>query len=275
MKHSRFEALIIALGAIVIITPVLLGPPLNPQWQELVAQGLLVVVLASAVHWGRDGGSLAAAAAMFAYVVIRVPLLSTEGLTSNTVGMILTRMITFSLVGVLGGELFARLKYLLARLEGSAMLDHVTNVYNRRYCARAIGDGIGGFQRYQTPFSVALVSLSPGLLNDLHTARQNTMLRTVASRIRNDVRLVDDIGYLGDGRFMLLFPHTDKSGARAASDRVCATVREALGARDQSVVTVTLGCPEDIDALCELARSLDPEVDLPLDAGVDDVGQRS
>ncbi|MHB1340129.1 MAG: GGDEF domain-containing protein [Coriobacteriia bacterium] len=261
MKYSRFEALMITLGGIVIVGSIFVAPTANPQWQELLGQALLLVVLAGAVHWGRDGGSVAAVAATLVYVVVRIPLLSTEGLSPAVVGMILTRMITFGVVGILGGEMFGRIKYFFARLNGASMLDEHTNVYNRAYCGTALKSGLGQFQRYQAPFAVALVSLAPGLLTDLRPSRQRSLLRNVASHIRNDIRLVDDVGYLGDGRFLLILPQTPKSGAEVAADRVRGTVRDLVGARDESVTATALAVPEDASAICDLARSLDPEVE--------------
>lgn len=261
MKYSRFEFLMTTLGGVVILGSIFIAPAAQPQWQELLGQALILVVLAAAVHWGRDGGSVAAVAATLAYVVVRIPLLSAEGLSSTVIGMIITRMLTFGLVGILGGELFGRIKYFFARLDGSSMLDEVTNVYNRRYCGTTLKSGLGQFQRYQTPFAVALISLAPGLLVDLRPMRQKALLRSVASRIRNDIRLVDDVGYLGDGRFLLILPHTPKPGAEVAADRVRGNVRDLLGARDESVTATALGVPDDANAICDLARSLDPEVE--------------
>lgn len=261
MKYSRFEALMISLGAVVIVGSIFISPAPNPQWQEILGQALMLTVLAGAVHWGRDGGSVAAVAATLVYVVVRIPLLSAEGLSSTSVSMILTRMVSFGLVGILGGELFARIKYFFARLDGSAVVDETTNVYNRRYCGAALKNGLGQFQRYQAPFAVALVSLSPGLLTDLRPTRQRSMLRSVASAIRNDIRLVDDVGYLGDGRYLLILPQTPKIGAEVAADRVRRNVRDLLGAKDESVTATALAVPDDATAICDLARSLEPQAE--------------
>ncbi len=73
------------------------------------------------------------------------------------------------------------------------------------------------------------------------------------------MRLVDDVGYLGDGRYLIILPQTPKSGAEVASDRIRRSVRDLIGARDESVTSTPLGCPGDVAAICDLARSLDPE----------------
>ncbi len=259
LKYSRFELLMISLGIIVIVGSVVLGPgSAVVAWQEVIAQLLIVAVLAAALHWGRDGGSVAAFAAILVYVVMRIPLLSEVGPTQNLIVMIATRALTYALVGIIGGEFFGRIKYIFARIDGNSMLDEHTQVYNRVYCAQALKSGLGQFQRYQTPFSIGVVSLSPGLLADLRPSRQRLLLRSVASTIRNDIRLVDDVGYLGDGRFLVILPQTPKSGADVATDRIRGSVRDLIGARDESVTATPLGCPGDSAAICDLARSLDP-----------------
>lgn len=267
MKYSRFETLMISLGAVVILGSLLLGPSVNQPgfWQEAVGQVLIIVVLGAAVHWGRDGGSVAAFAATLAYVITRIPLLSEQGLTKNIFAMIATRVLIYTIVGILGGEIFGRVKYIIAQLEGSSILDDLTQVYNRRYCGQTLKNGLGQFQRYQVPFSVAVISLAPGLVADLRPSRQRTLLRSTATHIRNDIRLVDDVGYLGDGRFLVILPQTSGSGAEVASDRIRRTVRDLFGAKDESVTATPLALPGDAAAICDLARSLDPETEEHLD----------
>lgn len=259
MKYSRFELLMTTLGGLVVIGSVFLGSSASTvAWQEIVAQLLIIIVLAAAVHWGRDGGSIAAFAAILGYVLMRIPLLKELGPSNTLVVMISTRSVVYAIVGIVGGEFFGRIRYLFAHLDGNSMLDEYTLVYNRAYCAQALKSGLGQYQRYETPFAIAILSLAPGLLADLRPSRQRTLLRGVASTIRNDVRLVDDVGYLGDGRFLIMLPQTPKPGAKTASDRIRTSVRDLVGAKDESVSATPLGCPGDSAAICDLARSLDP-----------------
>jgi len=258
VKYSRFEMLIMVLGSAVIMGSVFLPSAGTLLIQEVIAQLLIVAVLFSAVHWGRNGGFIAAVAATLAYVILRMPLMNDQGLTSAIIGMIVTRTITYGAVGIVGGEICGRIKYFFARIQGSPLIDDATQVYNGVYCGQAIKSGIAEFRRYKTPFSIAVISLSPTLISDLRPARQRSVLRTAATHIRNDVRLVDDVGHLGDGDFMLLLPHTPGDGARIAADRVRRTTRDLMGAKDESVSARVLTLPDDIEELCNLGRELDP-----------------
>ncbi len=257
MKYSRFETLILALGGAVIVGSMFVpGSALLPR--EVFAQFLIVVVLFAAAHWGRNGGFVAAVAATMVYVIIRIPLMNEQGLTSPVVGMIVTRTVTYGVVGIVGGEVCGRIKYFLARIQGSSLVDDSTQVYNSVFCGQALRSGISEFRRYNTPLSIVLLNLSPTLFADLRPGRQRNLLRTAASHMRNDVRLVDDVGYLGDGEFMLILPHTPQEGANVAADRVKNNVRDLLGAKDTSVTTRVLSLPEDAEAMCDLSRRLDP-----------------
>ncbi|MCX8007130.1 MAG: diguanylate cyclase [Coriobacteriia bacterium] len=265
MKYSRFETLVIALGAAVVTASVLVPRETAVQLPEVIGQVLLFLTFAAAAHWGRNGGSVAAAASALVYVITRVPLLADQGMSHGLAGAILTRLVSYALVGIVGGELFGRIKYFLARVDGSIMLDEYTQVYNRRYCSQALRNAIAQYQRYQTPYAVALLSLSPALFAELRPGRQHSLLKSVANHIRGDIRLVDDVGYLGDGRFLLMLPNTPKAGAEVAADRVRAGVRDLIGARDESVSATVLGVAEDASAVCELARSLEPQAPPRLD----------
>ena len=90
MHYSRFERLIIGMGAIAIFGALALSLMSGgPGPVEVVAQVLLFGVLVVAVHWGRRGGMIAALGASVIYIALRIPLLSSdlasriEGLTRH------------------------------------------------------------------------------------------------------------------------------------------------------------------------------------------------
>lgn len=257
VDYGRFERLVLGLGSAVIVASMFLTrTTLIPQ--EVAAQLLIIAVLGGAVHWGRNGGFVIAVAATLAYLLMRVPLLSEAGLTSATFTMVLTRMATYGTVGILGGEACGRLKYLLTHVGENAVLDEVTMVYNARFIGRAIRNDVLRFQRYQTLTSVVLVKLAPALLGRSRKKDART-LRAVATHLRTNVRVIDDVGYIRAGEFSVLLGQTPRTGAEVTADRVRRGVRDLLGAQDTAVAVTVLTLPDDMDALLALAGQLSPE----------------
>jgi GGDEF domain-containing protein len=258
MKYSRFEQLIIAIGALVIIGSLLLSLPSGgPGLVEGLAQLMLLAVLVAAVHYGRKGGLIAAILASAVYIVLRLPLLaSTDGVTSATFFLILTRLGAYGLVGIVGGEICTRVKYIFARYDDSNTIDDWSRVYNQRYASHALEQARGRFARYGEPFSAVVLALSPSLTSELQPSRQRALVRGVAGYLRGDVRMVDEVSRLDDGRFLILLPHTPKEGGVIVNDRLASGVREVLGAREESVRAMCYGAAEDAVALSTLAADI-------------------
>lgn len=258
MKYSHFEALALVLGTGAIIASVFVSPGSAPQAAEVTAQLLLIVVLAAALHWGRNGGFLATLLAMAVYVAMRVPLLQSQGLSTEVLTLLVTRAFTYSIVGVVGGELSARIKYIFARFENDALIDSQTGVYSARFAADAINSGVGQWERYQTEYSVVTISVAQCVYAALNAKRARQLMRQVAAHIRNDIRMVDDLAAGSTGTFHVLLPRTDATGAHVVAERLTIAVRDLLDARDDAVSASVLSAAADAAQLKKLADALNP-----------------
>ena len=252
MKYSRFELLALSVGMVSVAGAVLGTLRGGLVIEEIVAQALLLVVLVSAVHWGRKAGTVTAILAILTYVVMRAPLLIRERFSADVVELVLIRTLTYGVVGIVGGELCSRIRYLLARLERTSNIDECTQLFNERFIAETLRSMIGEYERYRQSFSVVAISLAESSMTGLPPAHRRSRLRAVATQIRGDVRLVDDVALLDDGRFLLVLPHTDKAGARIAADRVSRGVRRLLGEQGDSLRADVLGVEEDLCAIRDL-----------------------
>ena len=260
MTYERFERLVLIVGGLAIVGAMSISLGRHAVIEELVGQVLLLLVLLGAVHWGRKGGFAAAVAASLAYFVIRVPSVVAEGGLNLDLSVLLAiRMATYGSVGILGGELCGRIKYFFARIDDSSSIDEWTRVYNHNAISRSLAAAHGQHTRYGNAYSVILLTLAPQLTEELRPSRQRMLLRRVAAHVRADVRLVDDLGRLNDGRFLLVLPQTPLEGAKIASGRVRAGVRELLGAKDESVTSTVLGTPDDTERLAGLLAELLPD----------------
>jgi len=259
VDYRRLETLVLLTGSVLVIAGLLLAPAAQPYlWQEIAARVISLVVLAAAAHWGRDGGAIAAALAIVAYIAIQIPDLTTGGITPDMTRGLAAFGITYGALGIIGGEVFGRLRYLVRRLGESVLLDDDTGVFNKAYCAQSLTSSLTAHQRYERPLSVIVVSLSPGLLTDLRPTAQRKILRSAASSLRHDMRVTDDVGHLGQGRFLLILRETSRTGAEIVADRIRSHVRDLLGAKDTAVTATVLAAPADLDSMTSLARSLEP-----------------
>jgi GGDEF domain-containing protein len=257
VNYSRFEQLVLVVGGAVVLGSLAMALPASAQPEpiEIVGQLLFFAVLIAAVFYGRRGGTLAAIVASAIYVVWRVPLTG-DPLTPALALVIAARLVAYGALGIAGGEACSRLRYTLTRLEGGSALDEWSHVYNHAYAVKTLEQSLGRFRRYEEPFSVVLLTLAPALFSEVKPARQRALIRGVADHIRADVRMVDEVARLADGRFLVLLPHTATAGATVVGSRLETIVRRALGAQNQAVTCSTLAAPEDEPALAALLADI-------------------
>lgn len=272
MKYWRFEVMVIVLGIAVVAASLVVGPAATTHPTEIVAQLLIVVVLVGAAHWGRDGGFIAAVVATVIYLVMSLPAFAEHGLTADAVVPIAVHVGIYAFVGIIGGDVCGRVKYLFARISADPLLDEETGVYSARYAAQAIRSGAETYQRYKAPYSVVRVTAEPLVFEELRPGRRRAVLRQIAGATRGAVRLVDDVAYAGDGVFLVLLPQTDATGAETVEERLVRDIHELLGAAGRSIATEVLSCADRCEYLLGLARSLQLSTESTVEPE-DDVGE--
>jgi GGDEF domain-containing protein len=237
----------------------------DSPWHEVVGQVLLVMVLAAAMHWGRRGGFAAAAFASLAYVALLMPSLVAGPSGFGDFGAILLRVLAFGVLGIVGGEVSVRMRYALSELDGQRATDGLSGVFTRQFGAHRLAMARERLHRYDEEYSVVLVTLVPEVATD-KVGRTRPAIRVTADCIRGDVRMVDEVSYLDDGRFLVLLPHTSRANAGIVSDRLAASVRAALEVPASAVTAAFLGGREDARAVEALLERLE-EGDAHLPSG--------
>jgi GGDEF domain-containing protein len=194
------------------------------------------------------------------FVLASIPGISGDrGLTSETLLLLATRVLIFGVVGILGGEACGRLRVFFTRATNGAIYDEWSQAFNQAYAYAALTKSIASFERYEQQFTVAVVTLAPSLTSDLGPQRVRNVVRGVAKHLRNDVRMVDEVSLLNDGRFLVLFPNTPVENAKTPATRLARGVRHLLGAKDESVTAQCLGPDNDLPALKALAAQIAPD----------------
>ncbi len=260
MHISKFERLVLLLGAsIVFATLAFTFTGNGPETAESVALIMLFIVLAVAVRYGRRGGLVAAVIASGVYILMRAPLLSSGPLSPAALTMVLAQLAAFGLVGIVGGELCARINYLIADLNDGSAIDEWSRVYNQKHAAASLTRALARFTRYGEEFSLLVVTLSDAVFADYSPAAKRKIIRGLANHIRTDVRVVDEVARLDDGRFAVMLPHTPKAGGEVVRARLTGGLQSALGSRDNTVKVVCLSVPDDDVSLTSLLAQIAPQ----------------
>ena len=125
-----------------------------------------------------------------------------------------------------------------------------------RYASAALDKALSMFSRYDHVFTVILVRVAPSVTADLGPQKVRTIVRGVAGYLRGDLRMIDEVARLDDGRFFVLLPNTPGQGGAIVAARVVVGIRELLGARDESVTVKSFNPIDDLPALTALADEI-------------------
>ena len=258
MTYRQVERAVLIVGALAILCGVLLWVPTGTSPVELIAQALIFGVLLAAVRFGPRGGFIGAVVASLIYVWLQLPILADQQLEATELLAIVLRMLSFGALGIIGGEVFMRLRYNLKRLEGGTALDEWSRVYSQNYLAARLSQARLRAERYDEPVSLIVIEVSASVYAGLSPSRQRSMVRAVADHLRSIVRTVDEVARLDDGRFAVLLPHTPTDGASVVQERTCAAVRTVLGALPESVSAFRLALPQDAAGFDRFVDSITP-----------------
>ncbi len=151
---------------------------------------------------------------------MRVPDIIRIGLVAPILQLLIIRVLVYGVVGIGGGIICSRIKYLFAKLEQLDHIDDVTSLYNPSYLAKLFEKCVEEFERYQNLFSMATLEIDSTAFSKLKKVQLRTELREIGLSIRNDIRAVDEAGRVSHTGFGLIFPNTNASGATVAGERI-------------------------------------------------------
>lgn len=140
----------------------------------------------------------------------------------------------------------------LLQKERGALVDELTELYNRRYFNDAIQREVERFKRFAQRFSLVMLDVDHfKRFNDTygHLVGDDA-LKNVAAALRETARTFDHVVRYGGEEFALILPHTDADQATAAAERLRLAVenRPVLVEGEAVRLTVSLGVatfPED------------------------------
>lgn len=258
----------VALGFAVILATMIDAINSELGYGNLLGQALMAPVLFVALHWGRRSGQLAALAAGVIYLAATATGNdSSFGLISQEV---VIRAIAYGAVGILGGELAHKMKYVLAGIENENYLDQQTKVFDKSYLTRLIQNFISYHSRYTRPFSIIMITLTQaGASADRLLPLDQKGMRLSAMILRDNIRIIDELGCWNNTTLCVVAPDTATHDAPAACRRITRVLDEQLNGYGYNVGSAThtssycLTFPNDRGKIEELIGAGLPEQDPP------------
>jgi diguanylate cyclase (GGDEF)-like protein len=144
-----------------------------------------------------------------------------------------------------------------------AAIDYLTNIPNSRSFHQAAEYEINRQRRYQHPFTVVYFDVDDfKKINDQfgHTAG-DTLLRTVATVIKKNIRAVDIAARIAGDEFIILLPETTSESAHAVIEKIRKNLLAAMQ-KNNWPVTFSFGAvtfteiPSSVDKMIQKADEL-------------------
>lgn len=259
MKYRKYELLFTSLGLAIVLGTTIIAINQQADPTDVLGQALLAPVLVLALHYGRRVGFIAAMMAVIIYIVNKFYLngYPTDLIPAN----LIIRSASYGLVGIIGGYIASRMKYLLIKFDDNDFIDKQSDIYNRKYMAKLIRLYVSKQERNQQDFTVALIKVEHWKFNLFAMNLKNKIIKETAKAICGNVRLVDELGHLGNGVYCLLMPETSLSNANIAINRIRKLTLKQLNIfiplRDKrfDLKVSLLGYPKDSEAINSLINS--------------------
>ena len=134
------------------------------------------------------------------------------------------------------------LKAVLAQSHEITNTDVLTFLPNRRKIIVDLQEEVIRATRYNTPLSISMVDIDHFKnVNDTygHAAGDET-LRTIAARLREQIRHPDTLGRYGGEEFLIVLPNSEIKAAVEQASRLCGNIRGLqIEATEQKQISVT------------------------------------
>lgn len=191
---------------------------LRQEWEVIVKSGKRRTVIAEAARIEADNGEL--------------------------------RKVTFVIDITQRKQLEERLKQANERLDHQARHDELTQLFNRRAGLQCLDDEIKRYQRYGTPFSIAIYDLDDfKAVNDTHGhSTGDNVLKQFSALVSELLRSTDKHIRLGGEEFLIIMPGVNAEEAYQGMERVRESIAQQTFTEHQLTMTLSSGVAGYVEA---------------------------
>ncbi len=160
-----------------------------------------------------------------------------------------------------------QLESMLTQVETLAIMDSLTNLFNRRRFETILANEFKKSQRYLQPLSCMMIDIDhfKDVNDSFGHQTGDLVLREVARLIQAGIREVDTPARWGGEEFVVLSPSTSKENAGRAADRILKSISTfAFPGIDGKKLTVSVGVAGIPDSRIDTPEKLIHAADLAL-----------
>ena len=191
-----------------------------------------------------------------------------EGTFSEADEQILTTIADFAGIAISNARAVAKINRLV-------ITDDLTGLYNSRYFFEQVEYEVERAKRYYTPLSLVFFDLDRfKTVNDTYGHLTGSrLLKEVGELLQKQIRKTDRAARYGGDEFVIILPHTDKSGARSLAFKIMAALHQQSflsNCGNPLVVTASFGVsayPDDAQSSAELINAADKAMYIVKESG--------
>lgn len=145
-------------------------------------------------------------------------------------------------------------------LKRVALVDHLTEVYNRHYLSEVLAAEFEKARRYRNPLSCIMVDVDH--FREFNTRHGHDtgdwVLKETAAILKYHLRHADILARYGGDEFVILQPMTEERHAAMTAERLCRAVSDKIWECDSGIldITITLGVASMGNPPCECGMDL-------------------
>jgi len=134
------------------------------------------------------------------------------------------------------------LKAVLAQAHEIKNTDALTFLPNRRKIIVDLQEEVIRSSRYDTPLALSIVDIDHfKKVNDTYGhVVGDDVLRTIAARLREQIRHPDTIGRYGGEEFLIVLPNSDLKAASEQAARLCRRIRALQVTSNDHILSITI-----------------------------------
>jgi GGDEF domain-containing protein len=277
LEKSRMRPLVLMVGLVVLLVVAGVMYARGVDRVEVIGTLLFTPIFIALVFGRIAGGVVVAIAAAAVYGALRYPAIEAVGF-DRFAGLLASRTIAFLVFGAVGGWATAALETSLNKLDLYDQIDDATGLYNARFLVQDLDLEVARSKRYNTIFSLSLVTVPGSALRKVSGRKRRRMIRDLGAILKKSVRTMDRVVHVQDDeahRFALVLPETEKTGNEILTGRLALGLTEhmrknGLDLSADDVIHKALTYPDDAEGLqrvregfLKLARQQFPDDTIP------------